>query len=429
MDPAGVTTSGANHPVAAHRRRILLGATIGNLVEWYDWYIYAALALHFADAFFPGSDPISAQLQAAGVFAIGFLVRPIGSLVLGHLADRRGRRHTFLVTMWLMGAGATMIAVAPIHAQVGWASGIWLLFARILQGLAVGGEYGTSISYLIESAPPGRRGLWSSMQYVGAMSGQLVALGVLAAFQFFVGEDALRQGAWRWPFALGAAFSLLAFWLRRNMVEPRAFKATATPDHAPACALARYPRQVAMVMAITIGGTVAFYAFTTWMHKQLVLEVGLPAIQVTTMLAGSLAILVLLQPLIGALADRIGLRPILIVFGIVGSVATVPLFTALAQPHDLPTTFLLVLGGVLLLAPFTAINAAVKASLFPPRMRATGVGLPSAIVVSIFGGTVEVVALGLRSSGLGHAFPWYVAACIGVTLVAAFFFRGPSPHR
>jgi len=401
------------------RLKSIFGGSVGNLVEWYDWYVYSALSLYFAPVFFPNSSPTAQLLNAAAIFAVGFLARPAGSWLMGLYADRHGRKAALTVSVAFMCLGSLIIALTPGYAAIGVAAPVILLLARLLQGLSVGGEYGTSATYLSEMALEKNRGFYSSFQYVTLIMGQLLALGLLIVLQqFFLTPEELESWGWRIPFAVGGLAAVVAFYLRRNIEETVAFTTLAdpTPDRGTLRALARHPRAVLTVIGLTLGGTVAFYTYTTYMQKFMVNTAGFTKDDATLVSTAALFVFMLLQPLVGALSDRIGRRPLLIAFGIGGSLATVPLLTALGAARDMWTAFALIMVGLVIISGYTSINAVVKAELFPTSIRALGVGLPYALTVSIFGGTAEYVALYLKNAGVESWYYWYVTACIAVSL-------------
>jgi MFS transporter, MHS family, alpha-ketoglutarate permease len=401
----------------------MLGGTIGNLVEWYDWYAYAAFALYFSKSFFPKDDPTAQLLNTAAIFAIGFLVRPIGGWLLGMYADRHGRKTALTGSILLMCAGSLIIAVTPAYETIGIFSPILLLVARLLQGLSVGGEYGASATYLSEMAGHHNRGFWSSFQYVTLIMGQLIALGVLIVLQkFLLTPQQLEDWGWRIPFVIGAGLAVVAMFIRTHMEETESFQKTVNAQKGSVWVLVRdHPWQSLQVVGLTLGGTVAFYTYTTYMQKFLVNTSGWTKESATAVSALCLFIYMCLQPLFGALSDRIGRRPLLIGFGILGTLLTVPLMTVLAGTADFWTGFALIMAALVIVSGYTSINAVVKAELFPSHVRALGVALPYAIAVSLFGGSAEYVALGLKARGIETAFYWYVTACIFVSLIVYVF--------
>jgi len=404
------------------RRRLkaIFIGSIGNLVEWYDFYAYAAFALYFAGAFFPGHDPVVQQLNAAVLFAIGFIVRPIGGLIFGHLADHYGRRSALMLSVLLMCFGSLMIAVTPTYASIGIGAPVLLGLARMIQGLSLGGEYGTSATYLTEVADEANRGFYSSFQYVTLIGGQLCAILVLLLLQqVFLTPAQLRAWGWRIPFVVGAMLAITALAMRRNLHETDDFVASKEirRKKSSIAALRHYPREVLVVVGLTMGGTTAFYTYTTYMQKFLKLSVGLTDSQTTLVTATSLLLALVLQPLYGALSDRIGRKPLLIWFGVTGTLFTIPLLDALQATRSAFVAWLLIAAAWLIVAGYTSINAVVKAELFPTNVRATGVGLPYAVTVSIFGGTAESIALWFKSIGHETWFYYYLTAVIATLLL------------
>jgi MHS family alpha-ketoglutarate permease-like MFS transporter len=412
-------------PSPAARLRSIVGGSIGNLIEWYDWYAYAAFALYFAPAFFPAGDLTAQLLSTAAVFAVGFLMRPLGGWLLGAYADRRGRKAALVLSVLLMCAGSLIIAVTPGYATIGVAAPVMLVVARLLQGLSVGGEYGTSATYMSEVATRQWRGFWSSWLYVTNICGQLLALLVLIVLQQWLLTPAqLHDWGWSIPFFIGALGALGALWLRRTMVETESFalhQARGDQRRGQLRELLRHPRELAIVAGLTMGGTLAFYTFTTYMQKFLVNTVGFARDTATLVSAGSLVGFMLLQPVVGALSDRIGRRPILIAFGVAGTLGTVPILSRLAGAQAPLEAFALIMLALVIVSGYSSINAVVKAELFPVEVRALGVGLPYAITVSLFGGTAEYVALWFKQAGNEGGFYWYVTACIACSLMVYLF--------
>jgi MHS family alpha-ketoglutarate permease-like MFS transporter len=425
------TPSRSDFADVSRRLKAIFVGSIGNLVEWYDFYAYAAFALYFAPAFFPGSDPVVQQLNAAILFAIGFLVRPIGGWLFGHLGDHYGRRKALMLSVLLMCFGSLMIAILPTYASIGVAAPALLGLARMIQGLSLGGEYGTSATYLSEVADARHRGFYSSFQYVTLIGGQLCAIVVLLILeQLFLTPAQLRAWGWRIPFAIGAGLAIVALLMRRNLHETEQFVASQTGVRRESSlgALRRYPREVLLVVGLTMGGTTAFYTYTTYMQKFLKLSVGLTDSQTTLVTGGSLVFALLLQPIYGALSDRIGRKPLLVWFGVMGTIATIPLLRALQGTKSGVIAFLLIAAAWLIVAGYTSINAVVKAELFPTSVRATGVGLPYAITVSIFGGTAESLALWFKSIGHEAWFSYYLTGLIAISLVVYLTMRDTKHH-
>ncbi|MEV6409905.1 MFS transporter [Kribbella sp. NPDC051718] len=406
---------------SASRRVVsnIFKGSMGNLVEWYDWYVYTAFAIYFAPVFFPSGSQTSQLLNTAGVFAVGFLMRPVGSFLLGRYADRHGRRAALTLSVTLMATGSLVIACTPGHTTIGIAAPVLLVTARLLQGLSVGGEYGTSATYMSEVASEGRRGFFSSFQYVTLAAGQLVALAVQILLQQTLSKSDLASWGWRIPFVVGAVAAVIVFWLRRSMDESAEFEAQPASRRfrqGSLAELAKHPRAVLTVVGLTLGGTVAFYTFTTYLQKFMVNTTGIQKTTVTWINFFALLLFVGLQPLGGMLSDRIGRRPLLIFFGVGTTVLTVPLLTALEDATPL-RAFLLMLAGLVVVTGYTSINAIVKAELFPTSIRALGVGMPYGVTVAVFGGTAEYVALWLKNAGHESAFYYYVSGCAAVSLI------------
>ncbi|WNG13652.1 MFS transporter [Cystobacter fuscus] len=425
-------TPSSDAPRVRQRLLSIFGGSVGNLIEWYDFYIYSAFSLYFAPSFFPGDNPLVRQLNAAGIFALGFLIRPIGGWLMGLYADSRGRRAALTLSVSLMCLGSLVIALCPTYQQVGILAPIVLVLARLLQGLSLGGEYGTSATYLSEVATSRHRGFYSSFQYVTLIMGQLLATLTLLVLQRLVltGPE-LEAWGWRIPFLCGAALAIFGFYMRRNMVETEAFQAEAArrTERRPMRELLRHPRELALVVGLTLGGTLAFYTYTVYMPKFLVSSVGLSRDDATLISAGSLFLYMLLQPAFGLLSDKVGRRPVLMGFGLLGSLCTVPLFTALTSTRDAFTAFLLVMTALVIVSGYTSINAVVKAELFPASIRALGVGLPYALTVSVFGGTAEYVGTWFKLQGHESWFYWYVTGGIFCSLLVYLLMRDTARHH
>ncbi|MBW8745214.1 MAG: MFS transporter, partial [Sphingomonas sp.] len=401
--------------------RSILGGAAGNLVEWFDWYVYSAFSLYFAKAFFPGQDQTAQFLATSGIFWIGFLMRPIGGWLLGRIGDRHGRRTALAWSVALMGGGSLLLAATPVYSSIGLAAPILLMLARIVQGLSLGGEYGAAATYLSEIAPEGRRGFWSSFQYVTLYGGQLLALALLLGLQAGgESEAALSSWGWRLAFVVGAMLAFGIYWLRRGIDESPEFQAEPTAERRAGGGLAdlwrNHRRSVLIAFGLAVGSNVAFYTYTTYMQKYLVGTSGFAKPVASQICAAATIVAVLLQPALGGLSDRIGRKPLLYWFAIGGIVATVPLMTAIGRTHDPLTAFALVLAALVILSGATATSAIVKAELFPPHVRALGVGLPYALSQSIFGGSAEALALKLKQAGHETYYFWYVTAMIGVAL-------------
>ncbi|GAA2909811.1 MFS transporter [Streptomyces mexicanus] len=407
-----------------HWKRIWIGSA-GNMVEWYDWFVYASFATYFAGAFFPHGNPTAQMMNTAGIFAVGFFMRPVGGWLLGRVGDRRGRKAALTLTVTLMSASAVLIAVAPTYAVAGYGGALVLLVARLLQGLSVGGEYAASATYLTEASDPRRRGFASSFQYVSMTAGQIVGLGLQILLQRTMSDDALHSYGWRIPFVIGALGAAVVFYLRRSMLETEVYEADASggQERGTLRALWAHKREALLVMALTMGGTVAYYTYTTYLTKYLSNSAGLPKRTATLVSFTALIVFACLQPLAGRLSDRIGRRPLLITFAIGSTLLTVPIMTLLKHAGSFWPALGLSLLALVVVTGYTSINACVKAELFPTGVRALGVALPYALANALFGGTAEYVALWFKKAGVESGFFWYVAACAAVSLIVYITMR------
>ena len=418
-------------PLTRDRLKAIVGGSAGNLVEWYDWYAYAAFTLYFAPHFFPSANRTAELLGAAAVFAVGFLMRPLGAWVMGIYADRKGRKAGLALSVTLMCAGSMLIAVSPTYQSVGLLAPTLLVLARLLQGLSVGGEYGASATYLSEMAGRRRRGFFASFQYVTLIGGQLVAVGVLLVLQAAMSEAALEEWGWRIPFAIGGVLALVVFWIRRGLVETPSF-ANAQAGDAPRSSMfalfRRHPREAFVVMLLTAGGTLAFYAYSIYMQKFLVNTSGFSREVASRINAGTLFLFMLLQPAAAALSDRIGRKPLLVGFGVLGVAFTYPLFATLERVRDPWVAAGLVMGGLVIVSGYSAISGVVKAEMFPAHIRALGVALPYALANTLFGGTAEYVALWFKNAGMERGFYVYVTVMIALSLLTYLTMRDTRDH-
>ncbi|ARD59589.1 alpha-ketoglutarate transporter [Kosakonia radicincitans DSM 16656] len=392
------------------RRRVwaIIGASSGNLVEWFDFYVYSFCSLYFAHIFFPAGNTTTQLLQTAGVFAAGFLMRPIGGWLFGRIADRRGRKTSMLISVCMMCFGSLVIACLPGYDAIGtWAPAL-LLIARLFQGLSVGGEYGTSATYMSEVAVEGRKGFYASFQYVTLIGGQLLALLVVVILQQILDDAELRAWGWRIPFAIGAVLAIVALWLRRQLDETSQQEVRDLKEAGSMKGLWRNRKAFLMVLGFTAGGSLAFYTFTTYMQKYLVNTAGMHANVASIIMTVALFVFMLIQPIIGALSDKIGRRTSMLLFGGLSTVCTVPILSALHSVTSPYAAFALVMLALVIVSFYTSISGILKAEMFPAQVRALGVGLSYAVANALFGGSAEYVALSLKSFGVETAFFWYV---------------------
>ncbi|MBT2384982.1 MFS transporter [Streptomyces sp. ISL-11] len=396
--------------------RQLAAASIGNAAEWYDWYAYSFLAVYFADQVFPKSsgNSLVPLLSTFAVFAVGFFMRPVGGLLMGAIADRRGRRAALTVTILLMGGGSLLVALTPTYASAGVLAPVVLVLARLVQGLSVGGEFAASTTFLVESAGPGRRGLFSSFQYVSTTIGQLLASGIAALLAHLLTDGQMGDWGWRVPFLIGALISLVGFWIRQGARETHEVRQRAAERPALFDALRQHPRESLLICGITAGGTLAYYTWTTYLPTYAQVNAGFDKGQ--ALIAGtlSLAFFAVLQPLGGLLSDRVGRRPLLLGFAVGFALLAVPLLRAITS--DFASLLLVQCAGMVLLTGYTSVAAAVNAEVFPARVRAAGIGFPYSLTVALFGGTAPYLGTWFKQSGHPGAFPWYVA---GLCLVSA----------
>ena len=408
------------------RIRAIVAACSGNLVEWFDFYIYAYMSLYFAHAFFPSGDPTTQLLNTAGVFAAGFLARPIGGWMFGRIADKRGRKASMLISVFMMCGGSLLIACLPTHASIGSLAPAMLLLARLLQGLSVGGEYGTSATYMSEVALKGRRGFFASFQCVTLIGGQLLALLVLVVLQQLLTTEQLRDWGWRIPFMLGGLAALVAVYLRRSLAETSTAESRGARQGGSLAGLMQHKRAFFTVIAFTAGGSLIFYTFTSYMQKYLVNTAGMDVRIVSLVMTCALFVTMLLQPLFGALSDRIGRRASMRWFGGLATLCTVPILHALASVRSPYVAFAWLLGALAIISFYTSIGGLIKSEMFPTEVRALGVGFSHALGNAIFGGSAEYVALWLKAAGHEASFYWYVTAMCAIAFVVCLRMRDPA---
>lgn len=423
------TAASAEEDAADRRRRIkaIVASSSGNLVEWYDFYCYAFFALYFAPAFFPQGDTTSQLLQTAGIFAVGFFMRPIGGWLFGRIADRLGRRTSMVISVLMMCAGSLAIAVLPTYETVGTAAPVLLLLARMVQGISVGGEYGTSATYMSEVALKGQRGFYASFQYVTLIGGQLLASLVLVTLQAVMTADQLRAYGWRIPFVMGALAAIVALYLRRSLAETME-QGGDREEAGTFRQLFKHWRAFCVVLAFTAGGSLSFYTFTTYMQKYLVNTAGMEKTVASQVMTLVLLVYMAIQPVFGALSDRIGRKANMLLYSGLGTLMVVPVMTLLATNKDPYLAFGLITTGLVILSFYTGISGIVKAELFPTQVRALGVGLSYALANATFGGTAEYVALWFKDAGNETAFFWYVTALLAVAFVASLIMPNPKRH-
>ncbi|RCL02962.1 MAG: Major transporter facilitator protein [Candidatus Tokpelaia sp. JSC161] len=408
---------------ANNRLKSVVGGSIGNLIEWFDWYVYAAFSLYFSRHFFPYGNRTIQLLNVAAVFAVGFVMRPIGAWLMGIYADHRGRKAALTWSVALMSLGSLIIALSPGYEQIGIAAPLFLVIARMMQGISVGGEYGTSATYLSEIVGKKHRGFFSSFQCVTLVFGQQLAIVLLIVLQTFMKQSTLESWGWRIPFAIGAILAILVFWLRRNISETKSFERQEKDKSSILTLITHYPKETALAMFLTSGGTLAFYTYSIYMQKFLVNTSGFSREGASQINAITLFLFMCLQPIAGALSDKIGRKPLMVAFGTAGVLFTYSIFSKLAQTHNSFTAGLLVMAALIIVTGYTSVNALVKAELFPSHTRALGVAFPHALATTFFGGTAEYVALSFKKAGWESGFYWYVTFMIAISLIVYLCMR------
>lgn len=419
-----------------------LKGSAGNLVEWYDVYVYSVFAASFEYHFFSDEDENS-QLYIWAIFAVTFVMRPVGSWYFGRFADRHGRRAALTFSVSVMAACSFLIAIMPTRETIGFWAAVLLILLRLVQGFATGGEYGTSATYMSEAAVPGHRGFLASFQYFTLVGGHVLAQAVFLLMLLGSSSDSISSWGWRVAFGLGGVAALVVLWLRRTMDESLSDEAlhavktgTAGASGSMRQLFSHYWRELLVCFLVTMGGTVAFYAYSVNgpnIIKATFNDAGSgggqadPVTGAAVSLA-TLVVLMLLQPVGGWVADKVGRRFLLLFFGIGGVLYTWVLFTLLPTMTNPYLAFLVLAVGFIVLTGYTSINAIVKSELFPTQVRALGVGFGYAMANSIFGGTAPML---YEASQPDHLlwFIIYVTVLIGLSLlVYIFLLRHHGPN-
>ncbi|WP_219416102.1 MFS transporter [Pseudonocardia nigra] len=391
--------------------RTLVAASIGNAIEWYDWTIYATFSIYFATQIFPAENEALALISTLATYALAFFFRPLGGWLLGRFADLRGRRTAMLLTILLMAGGSLAIALLPTFALVGWLAPILLLLARIAQGMSLGGEVSNASAYLAEIAPPERRGRYSAFFYISTGTAVLIASLLGAVLAATMTPEQLGAYGWRIPFVLGGVLGLVGLWLRRAMPETDQFeenKAKAQAVRHPlAATLREHPKAVGQLVAFTLLSTLCYYTFFSALTPFAVSSRGADAGQVFVALSIATALFVALQYPMGALSDRFGRKPQLLVWSAAIAVLIVPLSTLIGP--GLGNMLVVFCVGLGLYTMMTSIAPAIMSELFPTELRGLGIGAWYNLTVALFGGTAPLVIQSLSEAGLAEVFFWYVA--------------------
>lgn len=420
--------SPAGAPGMTPGRRLwnILAGSGGNLVEWFDWFVYTSFLIYFAPIFFPGDDPTAQLLNGAVIFGVGFIARPLGAWLMGVYADKAGRKAALTLSVSLMCFGSLMIALTPGHASIGIFAPIILAVARILQGLSVGGEYGASATYVSEMATRRHRGFWSGFLYVTLIAGQLLAGLLLILLQSVLSPEALEAWGWRIPFLVGAALAVVVFWMRRDMHETSSFVSADAKERGKTMLLfTKFPKETLIIVILTAAGGVGFYTFTAYMLPFLVNSAAGPtgegfsrpdAAQISTT---ALFCFMIFQLLVGALSDIVGRRVVMAGCFVLLALSTYPIYQAIQGATSYWQAVLLLVIPLLLLSGYTSISAIFKAELFPAQVRALGVALPYGLAQAIFGGNAATAALSFKNAGNEGGYFIALSVLMGVAALTA----------
>ena len=414
-----------NYSTEERRSRIrgIVGAASGNLVEWFDFYIYAVFASYFTHALTaPDMDATTKGIYVWGVFAASFFMRPIGSWLFGYIADTHGRKKSMVISICLMAVSSFLFAMLPTYETVGMWAPFLLLLVRLLQGLSVGGEYGTVATYMSEIGLKGQRGFFSSFQYVTLSGGQLLASLLSVVMLMFLTHDQLENGGWRIPFVIGGCAALISLFARSRLEETLSSQEKNDTEQISGSLLEllrKHWKTFLLVVGYTSAGSLAFYTITVYSKTYLTNTIGIADKTVSYMMTAALFVFMVIQPFFGALADRIGRRTAMLLFSALIAIFIYPVM-AIAMPYFANSPFIvacLLIFMMILLSFYTSISGLVKAEMFPTHVRALGVGFSYAVGNALFGGSAPSVALQLKAVGFENTFFIYVV----VMLVICFF--------
>ena len=411
-------------------RRSLLASTVGNVLEWYEWSAYAVFAPFIAAAMFNPTDPVSGLLSTLAVFAVGFLMRPLGGVVFGAVADRKGRKFVLITTMLMMAGGSLVIGLTPDYGAMGaWASLI-LVLARVAQGFAHGGESATANTYIAEIAPPRHRGLWGSIVFVAIFGGSVLAYAVAGGITSVLPHSSLAEWGWRIPFILGAFLALAALYLRRGMEESAVFDEQSAADSsarpqaaAPAAEQPkrRMARSILLMIAMTSGITAAHYTWTAYASTYAISQKGMAADTAfwVTLLAQLIALTSL--PLWGALSDRVGRRPVMVGFAVLMIALQIPMMNLISGE-----AWTLLVASTVSLVTVAIPGALLSATLsenFPTKVRTRAIGFAYSISVAVFGGTAPYLNALFVSNNAGWLFNVYIMVLCACTAAACLIMK------
>jgi MFS transporter, MHS family, alpha-ketoglutarate permease len=404
------------------QKKAVIGATLGTIVEFADWLIYSTFAAIFSQQFFPATDATASLLSAFSVFAVGFVMRPIGGAVLGAYADRHGRKNGLALSVGLMAGSSLVIAACPGYATIGIAAPVVLVLARLAQGFAAGGEFGSASTFLIESAAPARRGFAGSWQHFAVNAGVLVAALVAAVLTAVVDPAGMAEWGWRAGFAVTGLLGLVVLWLRLALSETQAFTKTVENEqrarHPFVAVLREHRRPALLVVGIAMAGNLCVYLWLVIFPTLAHLRSGLSLRDGFAASVISIVVSLVAIPFVGKLSDRVGRKPVLIAFAGGSALFAWPALHFLGD--DFWGATLIVTIGMLLSSGFAATCASVMAEQFPASVRATGVALPYAFSVALFGGTLPYIVTALAGAhSLSYLWIYIAAVClVGVVVYA-----------
>jgi MHS family proline/betaine transporter-like MFS transporter len=418
-------------PPSSPARRAILAAVIGNVLEWYDFAVYAYMATIIAKQFFPAQDEISSLLSAFAAFGVGFVVRPLGGIVIGRLGDVRGRKAALILTIVLMAAGTVMIGLTPSYASIGVAAPMLILIARLLQGFSAGGEWGGATAFIVEWAPAGRRGLYGSLQQSSVAFGLLLGSGIAAAVSTLLSAATVEGWAWRIPFLLGGLLAPIGLYMRRNIEETPMFTRFVRQDAAPAASSSAW-RLAGRALGFTVLWTVSYYIVLSYMPTFLQKQVGLPRTQALWATTAGLLLLVLAAPALGHLSDRIGRKPLLLTACVAFVLLPYPLFTWMLSAPSLAIAIVVQLVLALAIAVFSGPGPAAIAEIFPTAVRSTWMSAGYSIAVAVFGGFAPFIATWLiarTGNPVSPSFYVIAAAFVSMAVIARMEETAGKPLR
>ncbi|VVD63191.1 MULTISPECIES: MFS transporter [Pandoraea] len=408
---------------AAQQRKIVFAAVIGNLLEFFDFTVYSYFALTIGKQFFPAHDPVTSSLLAFAVFAVGFVMRPLGGFVLGRYADRAGRKPALTLTIGLMALGSAAIGLAPTYAQIGLAAPLLIVAARLLQGFAQGGEFGAATATLLEMGGAKRRGFRASWQLASQGAAALLGSGLAASLGFLLSDDIMHSWGWRIPFLLGTLIAPVGIYLRRHIQEepPKAKTIAGRDDPKRGVYVRNWFLTIFSIMGMSVSTYVMMYYMPTYCIQYLGLP---PKMSMLTGVAASTISLVMC-PIYGALSDKMGRRKPLTIIGRVALIVLLyPAFWIMTHFPSLPVVLAALIVLMLCYTMGSAPAYALMPENFPKHLRAGYMSSAYAIAVSVFGGTAQLVAGWLiRATGNKMAPAWYMIVCVIISLIAVSMFE------